>query len=201
LIVVEGCLRVRAGNNGDGHLIIWQPDYFLNDHNGNIEILDKNGQVVAVVGETIRIGGGEMPMHPEFDAQLLEPVPDKCTGPYWLMGEVVLDTPTPTAMATPVSQEQTTGTCSKADGEQVTVQLYAEVPDPRYTRVAPDQILKAVNQREEAILVRIEPFELNIPPGGEHLFDKNFGEYLPMALTALEIAAVNSGLKINSHSA
>lgn len=201
LIVIEGCLRVCAGNNGDGHLIIWQPDYFLNDHNGKIEILDRDGQVVAVVGETIRIGGGEMPMTPEFETQLREPVPDQCAGPYWLMGEVVPETTTPTVLATPGSQETATGTCTKADGEQVTVTLCAEVPDPRYTRVTPDQILNVVNQREEEILVRIGPFELNIPPGGEHLFDTRFGEYLTLAFITLDITAVNSGSKINSHSA
>jgi len=92
LVVKNGCLRVTPGENEKGTLIIWQTDYFLNGRNGaspaspfQIEILDREGEVVAQVGKRIRMGGGEVSLN--FVEELLrEPMPEACEGPYWLMG-------------------------------------------------------------------------------------------------------------------
>jgi len=54
-LTLEDCyLRV------DQELILWQPDYFVNNNDGTIEILDRNGEVVARVGEEVCMGGGEI---------------------------------------------------------------------------------------------------------------------------------------------
>ena len=87
LAVTEGCLRVTG--SGGSHLVIWQPDFFVNNHEGVIEILDRNGEVVARVGEEIRIGGGEVPLTEKLKQLLREPLPEQCRGPYWSMGELV----------------------------------------------------------------------------------------------------------------
>lgn len=89
LAVTEGCLRVTGSGGDSSHLIIWQPDYFLNNNEGVIEILDRNGEVVARVGEEIRMGGGEVPLTEKLKQQLREPLSEQCRGPYWLMGELV----------------------------------------------------------------------------------------------------------------
>ena len=89
LIVKDGCLRVSASEDDRGHLIIWQPDYFLNSNGGVVEILDRSGKVVARVGEEIRMGGGEVPLTEDLQQQLREPLPEQCKGPYWLMGQLV----------------------------------------------------------------------------------------------------------------
>ena len=86
LVAEEGCLRVQTSDN-DSYLVIWQPDYFLNDNKGQIEILDREGQPVARLGEEIRMGGGGA-SGPEFDIYLREAIPSRCKGPYWLMGEL-----------------------------------------------------------------------------------------------------------------
>ncbi len=78
----DGCLRI--GND----LIIWQPDYFLNDNHGRVEILNREGKVVARVGEKTRLSGGEVPLNADLEQQLREPIPSACHGPYWLMGEI-----------------------------------------------------------------------------------------------------------------
>lgn len=88
LVVKDDCLYVMGRDGRVGSLIIWQPDYFLNDNAGTIEVLDRQGEVVARVGETIRLGGGEVPLR-SFEQYLREPLPSQCSGPYWLMGEVV----------------------------------------------------------------------------------------------------------------
>lgn len=91
LTAKDGCLRVDLGDGSESHLVIWQPDYFVNDNEGVIEIWDRNGEAVARVGEEIRMGGGEVRPGEELEQQLREPLPDECEGPYWLMGELVAD--------------------------------------------------------------------------------------------------------------
>ena len=86
LVAEEGCLRVRTSEN-ESYLVIWQPDYFLNDNHGQIEILDRDGEIVARLGEEIRMGGGGA-SGPEFNAYLGKAILSRCTGPYWLMGEL-----------------------------------------------------------------------------------------------------------------
>jgi hypothetical protein len=88
LVVMDGCLRVQVENSPESHLIFWQTDYFLNDNEGQLEILNRESDVVARVGEPIQLGGGEIPA-PVDDDQLQAPLPAACTGPYWLMGEIV----------------------------------------------------------------------------------------------------------------
>jgi hypothetical protein len=88
LVVMNGCLRIQVENSTESYLVFWQPDYFLNQNNGTREILDREGQVVARVGEPIQMGGGEIPAVVDND-QLQAPLPPACAGPYWLMGEIV----------------------------------------------------------------------------------------------------------------
>ncbi|MBA7558701.1 hypothetical protein ES708_00308 [subsurface metagenome] len=73
----------------DQELIIWQPDYFVNNNDGVIEILDRNGEAVARVGERVSMGGGEIEPIDYINKLLKEPLPADSKGPYWLMGEIV----------------------------------------------------------------------------------------------------------------
>ena len=86
LVVEDGCLRAHQDESNESYTIVWQTDYFLNNNDGLIEMLDREGNVVARVGETIYLGGGEVR---QVDAeQLRAPVPERCAGPkFWLMGE------------------------------------------------------------------------------------------------------------------
>jgi hypothetical protein len=83
LTLEEGYLRVN------GTLIIWQPDYFVHNNSGTIEIWDRDGEVVARVGERVSMGGGEITSIEHINKLLKEPLPQDCEGPYWLMGEIV----------------------------------------------------------------------------------------------------------------
>ena len=80
LVVQDGCLRV-TGTSGASHLVIWQPDYFVNNRAGVPEVLNRDGAVVARVGEPVRMGGGEVPLA-SFEHDLREPLPAGCAGPY-----------------------------------------------------------------------------------------------------------------------
>lgn len=88
LVVEDGCLRVRSGEHSV--LIIWQADYYLNNRDGTIEILNETGKVVAQVGETVEMGGGFELLTAELEALLREPIPEECNRPegVWVMGEL-----------------------------------------------------------------------------------------------------------------
>ena len=86
LEVENGCLLAYQKGSDQPITIVWQTDYFLNNSEGSIEMLDRDGKVVARVGETIYLGGGEI--GGIEDDQLQAPMPEHCSSsPLWLMGE------------------------------------------------------------------------------------------------------------------
>jgi hypothetical protein len=86
LEVENGCLLAYQEGSDQLITIVWQTDYFLNNNEGSIEMLDRDGKVVARVGETIYLGGGEI--GGIEDSQLQAPMPEHCSSsPLWLMGE------------------------------------------------------------------------------------------------------------------
>jgi hypothetical protein len=88
LVAKDGCLRVVQDGVDASFLIIWQPDYFLNDNQGSIQVLNRSGKVAARMGDMVSLGGGGVPLS-SFASLLRAPLPAQCNGPYWLMGEVV----------------------------------------------------------------------------------------------------------------
>lgn len=82
LTIKDGCLR--AG----GYLLVWPYGYSLSTDGEVIQIIDDNGQPIMRVGDKIKLGGGEMPS--ERIAQYSAELPsDRCSGPYWIIGEVI----------------------------------------------------------------------------------------------------------------
>ena len=79
----DGCLRAGAG-----HLLVWPPGWSLSTENDRIEILNGTGQVVARVGEEVRMSGGEVPFI-EGAARTQLKIPADCPGRYWIVGDVV----------------------------------------------------------------------------------------------------------------
>ena len=86
LLIKGGCLRVSESDEETGRLIIWQPDYFLNNNQGTVEVLDREGKVVARVGEQISLTAAGVT---DWERQLREPLPEQCPGPYWVMDGIV----------------------------------------------------------------------------------------------------------------
>lgn len=87
-----GCLRLRDNRaGGGGDLIVWPPGYSMRVEDGEIQIVRGDGQTVARVGDKMELGGGQIAsstgsrgMYEEFLN-----IPEKCTGPLWIVGEVV----------------------------------------------------------------------------------------------------------------
>ena len=72
----------------DKYLVIWRPGYSVRNNNGTIEVVDRNGEVVARVGEEIYMSGGEIKSLEFINTLIREPLPQDCEGPFWLQGEV-----------------------------------------------------------------------------------------------------------------
>jgi hypothetical protein len=96
LVVDEvGCFRLRddrAGGRGD--LVVWPPGYSMRVEDGEIQIVRGGGQTIARVGDNVRMGGGQIATstgsHGMYEEFLN--IPEKCTGPLWIVGEVVSTT-------------------------------------------------------------------------------------------------------------
>lgn len=84
LALVNGCLRVDT-SDGTSYLLIWHPGFANRTNNEVVQIVDNRDQVVASVGDYVRISGGGGDISPS-DLNLAEPLPSDCPGPYWLVG-------------------------------------------------------------------------------------------------------------------
>ncbi len=85
LVLADGCLRVND-SDGNSLLLIWPRDFSLRTDNDVIQIVDGSGQLVAQVGDRLQVAGGEVPRLTEAKVQ---PLPDNCPGPYWIVGNQI----------------------------------------------------------------------------------------------------------------
>ncbi len=87
----EGCLRVDdAGANGKlGFVPLWTPQYELDTKGEGIRVLDRQGRVVARVGEEMYMGGGAIDRKTlkergVLGERTLQELFDRCSGKdYW----------------------------------------------------------------------------------------------------------------------
>ena len=84
----------------------------------------------------------------------------------------------PEVLATPAAESPAAGICAEFSESQVLVTINPDIPDPRCTKIQPSQKLVVENRRQENLRVQIGPFDVLISPGGRHLFDLPFGDYL-----------------------
>ncbi|MGP8323803.1 MAG: hypothetical protein ACT6FG_07395 [Methanosarcinaceae archaeon] len=84
LVIENGCFRV-----GD-YLLVWPHGFSVSTENGVIQIIDDNGQPIIRVGDKIKLGGGGGEMSSEHIAIYSAELPcDRCSGPYWIVGDVL----------------------------------------------------------------------------------------------------------------
>ncbi len=88
---IDGCLRV----NGD--LIVWPYGFSLiTDEKGITQVIDSAHKTVVRTGDKVRFGGGgfsedEMDIIDILSNLSAELPNDRCPGPYWIVGEVIID--------------------------------------------------------------------------------------------------------------
>jgi hypothetical protein len=91
LIEENGCLRVTDESYEEGFLIVWPFDTDISIAGEDIDLLNGDDQVVARVGEALRIAGGAMESTTSMGRydDLIPGLPiDGCAGPYWVAGEL-----------------------------------------------------------------------------------------------------------------
>lgn len=99
LVKVDGCLRVIAdtpSGPGTSYLLIWPPEqHIVTIEKDTVRIVDLWGggkkEVVWHIGQTVRLGGGEILTPSEQWSERMRrdlDVPANCPGPYWVVGDV-----------------------------------------------------------------------------------------------------------------
>tara|TARA_B100000315_G_scaffold189898_1_gene179826 strand:+ start:1802 stop:3532 length:1731 start_codon:yes stop_codon:yes gene_type:complete len=90
LVAADGCMRVIADDGSTSYLPVWPPRFEMRIEAGSVDLTDSAGNVVAQVGDTIRIDGGEIGATESLDANLQRKLTEThCQGPYWVVGEQV----------------------------------------------------------------------------------------------------------------
>lgn len=79
----DKCLKV--GEN----LIVWPYGFSMQTKGTRINILNKNGNIVGSVGDTIKLSGGQVTAQGSNSEMLSQFVNDDCKGPLWITGEVL----------------------------------------------------------------------------------------------------------------
>jgi len=91
LVLWDGqrCPRVVSDSGLTDYLPLWPPDYGVRLKNGEIQIVDGSGRVVARVGEEVYLGGGKIPVDWDVEEyrRLYYELPGDCHGPYWIVGD------------------------------------------------------------------------------------------------------------------
>jgi hypothetical protein len=98
------------------------------------------------------------------------------------------ETPKAYILATPYAQQPAAGICATPEGEIVTVTINPDVPDPRCSKVKPDQKLAVINKTQNTIEVSLSRFTFSLQPGAEATIDTPFGEYLAPGVHQLQVS-------------
>jgi hypothetical protein len=80
--------------------------------------------------------------------------------------------------ATPVADSPAAGICASFEGDQVEVQIYPDVADPRCVKVRANQKLTLHNQTSKPVEFTLGQFNARIEPGQAYTVDRPFGAYL-----------------------
>lgn len=80
----RGCLRVRY--RGGSSVIVWPTGFEPDRADGEVRVLDREGKVVARVGEAVDMGGGETPIqgNKAVDDRTRQELLKRCPGAYWV---------------------------------------------------------------------------------------------------------------------
>ena len=79
----DKCLKVEE------NLIVWPYGFSMQTKGTRINILNKNGNIVGSVGDTIKLSGGQVTAQGSNSEMLSQFVNDDCKGPLWITGEVL----------------------------------------------------------------------------------------------------------------
>ncbi|HEY7874119.1 MAG TPA: hypothetical protein VIG64_03245 [Actinomycetota bacterium] len=86
LVDDDGCLTVEG--NDSSTVPLWPEGFRLNHSDGEETLMDADGQVVAALGDQIRLGGGIL-TRKGAEKVALTPIPNECDGDrFFAVGQV-----------------------------------------------------------------------------------------------------------------
>jgi hypothetical protein len=81
--------HVQFGDGAGDYRPLWPAGHRLRITDGEVEIADGSGHLVARVGDEVRLDGGEIPL--DWDSpryrRLHDELPCDCWGPYWIVAD------------------------------------------------------------------------------------------------------------------
>lgn len=89
-IVMQALLVGKLSKDGscikvNDNLIVWPYGYSVKEEKNTTKIFDNKGQLIALVGDTVKLGGGQV----EANQMNSEYYNVDCKGPFWIVGEVL----------------------------------------------------------------------------------------------------------------
>lgn len=84
-----GCLRLQPPNDAT---VVWPKDFTLVRRSTGEWVLNESGQDVGAIGQSFRLGGGEVPYLHEglgFSPDEAKQAHDRCPGRFWIVGGVL----------------------------------------------------------------------------------------------------------------
>ncbi len=85
-----GCLRMKIESGNTSHAIVWPPGFKYEKIGGTVHILNSEDQIVAKVGDSIRVSGGALPQLSQRHYRQSVPGRSRCKGPFWLANNDVM---------------------------------------------------------------------------------------------------------------
>lgn len=92
LVEEDGCLRGSGYDLNEpnpSYLLVWPSGFEMNREGDAVDVRDRSGEVVARVGEEVRLSGRLIQADSDHDRQVAESMPSRCTGPYFMVGDDV----------------------------------------------------------------------------------------------------------------
>ena len=84
-----GCIRLQRP---DDATVVWPKEFTLVRRSAGEWVLNESGQEVGSIGQSFRLGGGEVPYLHEglgFSPDEAKQVHDRCPGRFWIVGAVL----------------------------------------------------------------------------------------------------------------
>ena len=89
LMLVDKCLRLKSNQSDTSYMLIWPPDFKFLIENDAVKILNEDGIIVAMIGDLVYMGGGEVHLLLMMDKFIQDQIPPQCDGPYWIIGDKI----------------------------------------------------------------------------------------------------------------
>jgi len=89
LVASDSCIRLKGENSDISLMVVWPPDYKYSIEEGIINILNGKDEIVAKVGDKVKISGGGVEIFSFLPKYIQDQMPSTCTPPYWIMGDEI----------------------------------------------------------------------------------------------------------------